>query len=1809
MNGNRRNYSLSLWDHNDNFICLLKSSNSDFDGQSYEENLTRNINGEETLTLSLPMYIFNKDSQTFEENIRWTKIRNENKIRYVEYSSILNIPTDTKEFVLKTFEESRNGEEKIARCTCESLAVYELGKVGWGISFNEDYISKYELGFKEKNGKKISNCPNLLTLDYWLDKIFYWETNLGRVSTTEECTKMLQGLQLRNEDGEPIADSYTVDPDGNNEFNIIGEPTCDTDDEMEQSGLMNLTGWHWTVSALTKDDPSNVSTTTVLYEDPSINRYIEITPNNFVAQSYQSMTDGVISLRRHPIEEKDYGTYKYVTQVKKHLINVERSNIFSIIQDLCEAFEVWAIFNYTYDNSGKIIDREILFKTEAINEDIKFDFAYGKNLETCSRNINSNELVTKLIIPDTESTLNDGQLLSIRQAAGNPTGENYLYNFDYFYDIGSLSRLTNDELNGNGKDDGKGSSEYKINLYSGKLKNINNKISNLQSYLVPLYNRKIELEGNLAIKEGEITGYMDNIQSLQNKVDAIPPEQTIIRSWSDDVNVYNHVGDTRTFSQTTYPETSIQCKYLDFHREDVICDKDIIVTPYSINKDGEVIESKTTSSFSSFIPRAFVYGEWYSTSTTKPLGEDSTNFISFTSGASTTINEGTSKEITVAFTTVAYNYSDLGDGQFIKGIYFNFESDMSGPISNYARVRYKYFPLAYYYLLMKDYWNKINQTQEQKKEIEKDLQEINNRIVTQELKLNVLLNDKKRLILQFEKDFKPYIREGYWDTSNYQAQIDTESLDTRKTTSIYEGFISVNTPLNQLKLNDSLHTYSYYFDLGKASDIDIDSITMSTWGREDSVSTMIPRYRGNDFELYRGGTVDDGDRLIVAISPSLIDYYVLNGYKTEDYKSKITYNTSTSVEITTTTSWTTVTDKVRVVDSYIYLSNDNLITNELTVYGYENDESSSTRLEMFEDFTYDFDYAGYDKDGNRVPLNEQQSYSTDIYYDYFTKITLKLTNLNNRILDNATSTDTAPHYVVNYTKETTLDYLMNDATATSKKYAKPQITYNIGVVDLSSLNGYENYKPVLGQKVPIWDIEMGFKGIEGFITSISKSLENPENTQIEIATYKTKFEDIFQKLTATMTDVRYNENSIYKAAESFNTDGTIKTQVFRKALEDNLDRINFGVNNDITINERDGILLSDRENGRVVKLIGNGIFLSEDGTNWKTGITGEGINSSALTVGDIDTRKISIWNSSEDQTRFIWDDEGLKAYGDKFGEDESSVSTSTQNLIDYHKFVLFNQHGLKFEDNERSALSLGWDGLKISAQNGALNLDADRGLVLQEYNGVGTGSATTRLELGKLDSNLYGLRLHDPNGIVTFQNDSGGDLWLQRHIRVGGSMNTNNSVKGANAGIYGGSKNNTPIEMQMGIRRNDKGKVIWDSAPIRFWAGPQSKDSYTTNIHVTQNEITSATNGENFNTLADNSSPSLAKFKVSENGDILASGIDVGGWIGQGDKLHSHNNEAILRSNGYSNIIPVFAIGATTNDPDIESGTNYNFKVFRDGRIDIGNGQFTASSTGAVVAKNITISSSNSAITGGTVGGLTIQSNGLEITENVNGIDYKTALYAYAGTTEKVLQMGVSSKPNFYVTGKGSVVANDITITGDEDSTNNNVIYIGKGKFTVTKNGILTASSADISGDITATGGRIGDDGTGTKGFTIGENKIYYGKKETIDNNNDGIYLGSDGIALGKTNVFKVTNKGAVTMSNVTITGTGSSNNLIDATNFKVTQNGNVTANNITFNGTITAKYSGNDYTGINTNIATVTLDGKDYNYRVVKGLIVGRFI
>ena len=67
------------------------------------------------------------------------------------------------------------------------------------------------------------------------------------------------------------------------------------------------------------------------------------------------------------------------------------------------------------------------------------------------------------------------------------------------------------------------------------------------------------------------------------------------------------------------------------------------------------------------------------------------------------------------------------------------------------------------------------------------------------------------------------------------------------------------------------------------------------------------------------------------------------------------------------------------------------------------------------------------------------------------------------------------------------------------------------------------------------------------------------------------------------------------------------------------------------------------------------------------------------------------------------------------------------------------------------------------------------------------------------------------------------------------------------------------------------------------------------------------------------------------------------------------------------------------------------------------------------------------------------------------------------------------------------------------------------------------------------------------------------------DTTHNGIYIGTNGIALGK-GAFKVTTAGAVTATNLAITG----GSIRIGSNFSVSSSGNVSANNMTLTGTLT---------------------------------------
>lgn len=169
----------------------------------------------------------------------------------------------------------------------------------------------------------------------------------------------------------------------------------------------------------------------------------------------------------------------------------------------------------------------------------------------------------------------------------------------------------------------------------------------------------------------------------------------------------------------------------------------------------------------------------------------------------------------------------------------------------------------------------------------------------------------------------------------------------------------------------------------------------------------------------------------------------------------------------------------------------------------------------------------------------------------------------------------------------------------------------------------------------------------------------------------------------------------------------------------------------------------------------------------------------------------------------------------------------------------------------------------------------------------------------------------------------------------------------------------------------------------------------------------------------------------------------------------------------------------------------------------------------------------------------------------------------------------------------GFIIDADKLYSGKESiSSGKNGVYLGtdgialgvNSTFKVDSLGNLTAASADITGRITANEGYIG----GTNGFTIQAGKIYSGKS-SISDSNAGIYLGTDGIALGANSVFKVTNGGVLTATSGFIGGANITNNAIrsDNGNWSVNSNGTavfknvIISDNSTFGSSVINPFSG----------------------------------
>ena len=154
--------------------------------------------------------------------------------------------------------------------------------------------------------------------------------------------------------------------------------------------------------------------------------------------------------------------------------------------------------------------------------------------------------------------------------------------------------------------------------------------------------------------------------------------------------------------------------------------------------------------------------------------------------------------------------------------------------------------------------------------------------------------------------------------------------------------------------------------------------------------------------------------------------------------------------------------------------------------------------------------------------------------------------------------------------------------------------------------------------------------------------------------------------------------------------------------------------------------------------------------------------------------------------------------------------------------------------------------------------------------------------------------------------------------------------------------------------------------------------------------------------------------------------------------------------------------------------------------------------------------------------------------------------------------------------------------------------------FKANRDGITVKGNGEFTGKITATSGYIGN---GTNGFTISNTAIYNGMTSLNDSTHNGVYVGTDGISIGKGS-FKVTSSGAVTAKNLSITG-GSIN---IGNRFQVDSNGNLSATSGTFSGNVYAgniQYGGSYGTFDGAGLTPYSVSG-GYNGQIGAGTIIG---
>ena len=951
----------------------------------------------------------------------------------------------------------------------------------------------------------------------------------------------------------------------------------------------------------------------------------------------------------------EYSVFKPVYNegaAKVRTVTAKESNYFNVLQSIAETFEQWLVIDIERETDGSIKPngKKIHFRNYRGGNNYAC-FRYGVNLKDIQRTKSSKNIVTKLIVKQNSNELAENGFCTIQRAGANPTGENYIYDFQYYQNTGIMSAdeylTTNYYLN-----DAQGpdhslweggivvdNDEYNINGYFPRLKKINDSILPINEEIIglqaDLVKRKAELEVAEATYEAAISGIEQTEEDFRALTGVSPKE-----AQSGEIESIDVVEIT---SQDGWS----------------VVDTDSII--------------KNTQSISVTLKVDKTYVEEYC----EVIADSETEVKELTSGA---------KEVTKkAPWTGLYIQNDWEDEQL--------HDEKDGDV-------YRTYKLTY-----ELEWTKGTL---------KNIGCHNSWFATSDFCITI--TDENGEEIGKSSDSICYPKE------DKAFQMNTKYLVT------IEATRNPGPPEPQF-----------------SKDLWIQPNRGETDGSTEVTCKIskIKLYK----QLTSGETAKSYDRTAhIRINAKI---------KLERIDTPVERTFETSCAFPADQTSVVATQPVSVIDAT--RSDVQKYLTEYTTY-FEKLESSSLEKASLTPIIANKENDIKEKEAYRKQLFEYKTELNKLFFKRYSRFIQEGTWINEEYADDE------KYYA--------------DALSVLYNSCYPQVAYSINVLELSAQPGYELFSFEPGEKT--WAIDPEFFGEdyreEVIITELSEMLDDPSKNNVKVQNFKNQFQDLFQKITATVQQTQYNVGSYEKGAALVEASAAKKSEFIINAINAAQTYLNAG---QTVKSGADGITITDDSNAkRQLRLVGGAILFSAEDpetkeTRWRTGLTNEGISADLIRAGKIDTGEIQIM--AGDQAAFRWDVYGISAY-DAPWVDGGGVSTVGN--VNTNKFVRFDKHGIYGIDGTANGATwhpTGLDAKYKYKENPALAEIDDKATFALTWQGLKVTGDNAATRIGKYTSDGKTAMIKVSKGTIdTFVVDDLGNVFVRGDLQIGNGVPVEN---------------------------------------------------------------------------------------------------------------------------------------------------------------------------------------------------------------------------------------------------------------------------------------------------------------------------------------------------------------------------------------------------------------------------------------------------